>query len=128
MPAVVSVTEDEASGGQCWTRLYGHHQGFPQVIHSAKRFAGPTGLEEYVGCGIGMALTVDADENALYFRSAHYFISILGKRLRLPRWLAPVKTTVSHIDLGHGEFAFVLDVTHPWFGELIHQSAYFNDQ
>ncbi len=128
VPAVVSVTEDESSGGQYWTRMYGHHDGFPQVIHSAKSFAGPTGLEEYVGFGIGMALTVDADSTALHFRSAQYFLKIFGHRCKLPRWLSPGKTTVSHIDLGHGAFAFVLDIVHPWFGEMIHQVAYFRDQ
>ncbi len=128
VPAVVSVTEDKASGGQCWTRLYGRLDGFPQVIHSAKRFAGPTGLEEYIGNGIGMALTVDADASSLYFRSAHYFISFAGKRLRLPRWLSPGNTTVTHRDLGDGKFAFVLDLTHPWLGELIHQTVYFKDK
>jgi hypothetical protein len=127
VPAIVSVTEDESTGGQYWTRLYNHHAGFPQVIHSAKHFAGPTGLEEYVGFGIGMALTVDADENGLYFRSDHYFLKIGRFRFRLPRALTPGKTTVSHIDLGHGAFAFVLDVTHPLLGEMIHQLAYFQD-
>jgi Domain of unknown function (DUF4166) len=127
VPAVVSVTEDEASGGQLWTRQYGKHAGFPHVIHSAKRFDGPTGLEEYVGCGIGMTLTVDADDTALHFRSVHYFFKALGVRVVLPRFLSPGQTTVSHIDLGHGAFAFVLDVTHPWFGELIHQVGYFKD-
>lgn len=127
VPAVVSVTEDETGGGQFWTRMYGRHESFPQVIHSAKSFAGPTGLEEYVGYGIGMALTVDSDDTTLYFRSAHYFLKLFGHRLKMPRWLAPGQTTVSHVDLGHGAFAFVLDLTHPWWGEMIHQVVYFKD-
>jgi Domain of unknown function (DUF4166) len=127
VPAVVTVTEDEQSGGQLWTRQYGKHAGFPQVIHSAKRFAGITGLEEYVGCGIGMALTVDASDTTLFFRSAHYFLKLRHLRLKFPRWISPGQTTVSHIDTGHGTFAFVLDLTHPLFGELIHQVAYFRD-
>lgn len=127
VPAVVTVTEDEKSGGQHWTRQYGRHSKFPQVIHSAKRFAGETGLEEYVGCGIGMALTVDADERALYFRSAFYFLSIAGMRITLPSWLCPGQTTVTHVDLGQGIFRFKLELIHPRLGELICQSAIFRD-
>lgn len=127
VPAVVTVTEDELGGGQFWTRQYGRHNDFPQVIHSAKRFAGKTGLEEYVGRGIGMALTVDADQYALRFRSAFYFVSIAGFRLRLPALLSPGQTTVTHTDLGDGSFAFILELNHPWLGELIRQTAVFRD-
>lgn len=127
MPATVTVTEDAATGGQFWTRIYGRRRGFPQVIHSAKRFRGPTGLEEYLGRGIGMALTIDGAGNELHFRSDHYFMQLFGRRLRLPRWLSPGATTVSHIDRGRGRFAFTLELRHPLLGVLIRQTALFHD-
>src|SRR5437762_486878 len=126
-PMVVTVTEDAASGGQIWTRLCARSSGFPQVIHSAKRFAGPTGLEEYVGCGISMALNISVEHEALVFRSAGYAIEIGPLRLALPEWLTPGAMTVTHVDLGSGEFRFTLDVVHPRFGTLIRQSAVFRE-
>lgn len=127
VPAAVIVSEDRASGGQCWTRIYGRKQGFPQVIHSAKRFAGPTGLEEYLGRNLGMALQVQASDRGLVFESDHYFVTIAGRRLPLPRWLGPGQTTVTHWDMGAGRFAFDLDLVHPVLGELVHQHAEFHD-
>jgi hypothetical protein len=126
-PALVSVTEDGATGGQYWTRIYGRRRGFPQVIHSSKRFAGPTGLEEYVGRGVGIALRVEVADGALHFLSDHYFLQFGRLRLRLPRWLAPGRMRVSHIDCKHGLFAFVLRLDHPLLGTLIHQTAMFRD-
>jgi hypothetical protein len=128
VPATVSVTEDEAGGGQVWTRIYGRRRGFPQAIHSAKRFAGPTGLEEYIGRGVGIALTVTVEQEALHFLSDHYFIRFGRVRLRLPRWLAPGRMRVSHVDCGGGWFAFVLRLDHPLLGRLLRQTALFQER
>lgn len=128
VPAVVTVTEDGATGGQCWTRLYGRPRGFPQVVHSSKRFAGPTGLEEYLGYGLGIALTVTADEKGLRFLSDHYFVEAGGIRLRLPSWLAPGRLSITHRDLGDGLFAFVLSLHHRLFGEIVSQTGIFRER
>ena len=127
VPAVVAVTEDRAVRGQVWTRLYSRRGRFPQVIHSCKRFAGPTGLEEYVGRGLGMTLTVDAREGALIFRSKDYFFELFGRRVTLPRWLTPGAIYVTHAELADGRFSFTLQVIHPRFGLLIRQMAIFQE-
>lgn len=127
LAAVVTVTEHGPSGGQVWTRVYARRHAFPQVIHSAKMFAGPTGLEEYLGLGVGLALTVEAEPDRIVFRSDHYFLRLMGRRLALPRWLAPGQLRIDHIDHGCGRFAFVLDLNHPVLGELIHQHGEFHD-
>ncbi len=128
VPAVVVVSEDEITGGQRWTRIYHRHRGNPQLIVSAKAFGGVTGLEEHVGGGVGMALRVEAEPDRLHFVSDHYFLRIGLLRLRLPAWLAPGRTVVTHRDLGRGRFAFDLDLRHPLLGELVHQHAVFRDE
>jgi Domain of unknown function (DUF4166) len=127
VPSVVSVTEDMATGGQIWTRLYARRNGFPQVVHSSKRFAGPTGLEEYVGYGVGMSLTIHVIDEALVFRSRDYFLELFGRRLRLPAWLSPGALTVTHAELPDGKFCFALQVAHPRLGVLIRQLAVFRE-
>jgi hypothetical protein len=98
------------------------------VIHSAKRFSGPTGLEEYLGGGFGIALGVCAIDNGIRFRSDHYFLRLGGARFRLPRWLAPGALTIDHEDLGGGRFAFTLSLRHRLLGEIIRQVGHFQDQ
>ena len=127
VPATVCITEDRAGHGQYWSRHYGCAEGFPQVIQSAKRFAGPTGLEEYLGHGIGIALRLAIEDGALLFVGDHYFLRLFGVRLRWPRWLAPGELVIRHQDIGGGRFVFALDLIHPWFGELVHQVALFAD-
>lgn len=125
--SVVTVTEDVASAGQHWTRLYARRNGFPQVVHSSKRFAGPTGLEEYVGSGVGMALTIHVEESALIFRATNYFLQLWRWRTRLPDWLTPGALVVTHAELGDGRFLFKLDIVHPRLGRLICQTAAFQE-
>jgi hypothetical protein len=127
VPMIVTVTEDAASGGQIWTRICARRDGFPQVIHSAKRFAGPTGLEEYVGFGVSMGLRISVEHEALCFRSTGYSLQLGRLRLPLPEWLTPGDITVVHSDLGGGTFRFTLDVVHPRFGMLVRQSALFRE-
>ncbi len=127
VPAAVSVTEDTATGGQTWTRIYGRPTGFPQVINSVKRFTGPTGLEEHVGRGIGMALQVSSDDQGITFKSDHYFLQLGAVRLRLPRWLSPGTVTVKHVEQGDGAFLFELTLEHPLIGTLLQQTALFHD-
>jgi hypothetical protein len=127
MPSVVTVTEDMATGGQIWTRLYARHNGFPQIVHSSKRFGGPTGLEEYLGGGLSIALRVSVRGGALAFCSDGYFFQIFGRRWRLPNWLSPGTMTVTHAERSDGRFEFRLEVSHPRFGLLIRQSAAFRE-
>lgn len=125
--ATVAVMENAGLGGQSWTRTYARAGRFPQVIHSAKCFAGSTGLEERVGCGIGMSLAVSEENGALVFRSVRYFVAIGGFRLRIPRLMEPGAMEVGHKDEGNGAFVFTLELRSRRFGVLIHQAARFRD-
>ena len=127
VPSVVSVTEDRANGGQIWTRLYARRRRFPRIVHSSKRFAGPTGLEEHVGHGVGMTLTMEVKDDALVFRSRDYFVEFFGLRIRLPTWFTPGALTVTHAECADGRFSFTLDVVHPRFGLIIRQMGLFRE-
>lgn len=126
-PAVVIVTEDISGNGQFWIRQYGRQSGFPQMVHSSKRFAGPSGLEEYIGYGIGMALNVAVEDGALLFKSDHYFLSFLGLRVRVPRLIAPGALVIGHHDLGDGKFRFSMRLNHRILGQVLSQDAVFED-
>lgn len=126
-PSVVAVQEDETLRGQIWSRSYARPGRFPQVVHSAKRFQGPTGLEEHVGAGIGMTLRVTAEEGTLVFRSECYFFQAAGLRLYIPRALSPGRMEIVHRQEAGATFSFRLTLTHTVFGRLVHQLAFFQE-
>ncbi len=126
-PAIVTITDDPDTDGQIWTRLYGRGAGFPQAVNSAKRFSGPTGLEEHVGGGISMSLKLSVADGALFFTSVKYYLKVFGLRMKLPDALTPGRMVIGHHDLGAGAFAFTLTLTHDLFGVLITQTTIFHD-
>ena len=107
--------------------MYARPGRAPQVIHSAKRFRGPTGLEEHVGFGIGMSLSVAEEGGALAFRSARYYVEFGGRRLWLPAALTPGRMTIVHREEADSSFSFHLTLDHPRLGRLIDQLASFRD-
>lgn len=125
--ATVAVMENPRLGGQSWTRMYARRGRFPQVISSVKCFAGPTGLEEHVGCGIGMSLSVSEAEGALVFRSVGYFLAFGRLRVPLPRLVTPGDMEIVHRDEGGGAFLFTLALRHRRLGLLVSQTARFRD-
>ncbi len=129
--AVVAVTDAAGGEGQVWTRLYARRDGFPQAIHSMKKFAGPTGLEEHVVdtrfFGLGMTLRLRVGAGGLFFSSVDYFVRLARWRVRLPASFAPGRMVIGHHDLGAGRFLFTLTLTHPVFGLMIDQETVFED-
>lgn len=152
-PSHVVVTESVELGGQIWTRTYARPGKFPQTINSVKRFAGPTGLEEDLGFGLVMRLTLAAEaapdaravaqwateatkqnasegagnDAALVFRSAGYDVAIGRFRFAWPGFLSPGCCTITHRAIGDTRFSFTLALDHPWAGRLATQVAYFEE-
>jgi hypothetical protein len=125
--STVVVTADADGHGQCWSRMYHQPGRFSQVIRSRKVFAGRTGLEEQLGYGLCMALTVCVEMQTLVFRSAGFYWCWRQVRLPLPAWVTPGNIEVRHREERKGLFSFVLTITHPWCGRVFRQIMHFRD-
>ncbi len=125
--ATVRVTASANKSGQCWTRLYERQGKFPHVSHSFKRFAGKTGLEEYMGYGLGIGLKMHVEESALVFQSAFYFIQFLGQKITIPSAFFIGTIKLIHKEKTPTSFSITFQLKHPLFGLLIHQKIFFHD-
>ncbi|MCY3620247.1 MAG: DUF4166 domain-containing protein [Gammaproteobacteria bacterium] len=125
-PATVVVMAT-GRGGSSWTRVYRRNAGRTQAIRSVKRFAGPTGLEEYLGAGLCMALRVRVENTSLLFESAGYSWAVGNLRIPFPNWLTPGRLLVRSTELAAPCFRFCLTLNHPRFGEVLRQEAVFED-
>lgn len=125
-PATVIVRETTGYEGQIWTRIYPRENNPPQVIQTIKRFSGKTGLEEMITASIGITLRVQVSDGQMLFQSDNYFFHILGKKIFMPKQLTPAMT-ITHKEAGPKRFRFTLQLSHPLFGELIYQTALFEE-
>lgn len=128
LETVVTVTEDRASSGQFWTRMFAREYGFPQMIHSVKRFAGSTGIEEALPFGIVIALRLSVEDGSLCFRSAGYALNVAGLRLPLPGFVTPGALTVVHSEIDATTFRFAMTLQHALLGTLLHQEAVYTEE
>lgn len=126
-PAVVVVTDVPNADAQNWVRTYLRPCGRMQTVSSQKRFCGPTGLEEYLGRGVGMTLVVTEEDRCLKFQSQQFYLDFGGWRLTLPRFASPGVLTILHKDLGGGWFRFEMSLVHRLFGRMLVQRAEFQD-
>lgn len=126
-PATVIVREAKEFNGQYWTRIYPSRNQFPHVIQSIKKFGGPTGLEEQISNRLGVALTLKPGTKSLSFISDHYYLKAGRRRIKIPAIFSPGRLTVCHRETGPKRFRYTMSLHHKWFGELIYQTAIFEE-
>ncbi len=125
--AVAHVTVTGENGAQIWNRKYSSNKSAAQLISSRKQFTGPTGLEEMLGYGIGITLKLTADAESIFFTADRFFMTFFGRRVYLPAFATPGHLTITHTDLGNGNFCFGMTLTHRLFGNLVNQNVLFTD-
>ena len=113
--------------GIAWERIYRFSDRPTITVRSTKMLAADGGLIESLGFGLRMPLKLMEVNGELHFVSQGYYFQWGPLRLALPRWFPPGTTTIIHRDLGDGRFCFILQSTHPWFGEMFYQEGYFTD-
>jgi hypothetical protein len=124
VPASVRVYQ--APDGMVWERTYRFAADKVCVVSSTKQLDGE-GLVEILPFGLRMPLKLQERDGELHFISKRYEWRLGVLRLRIPHWLPPGETRVTHADEGGGWFRFTLTVTHRWLGCVYFQTGRFRE-
>lgn len=132
IPIEVKVFPDPKKAGITWDRFYYYQNPRNKTktivdrVRSTKCLTN-NGLVEVIGFGMGMALQLSVENEALVFTSRHYFINIFGKQIKFPHLLTPGLTVVKQKALGNHTFEFSLSCDHPFLGRVFWQTGVFEE-
>ena len=108
-------------------RQYLRRKRKPFLFTSRMRLGRKGEVLELVGCGFGMVLSLSVTpEGNLHFFSDHYFFRLGTHLLRLPLWLTPGVTNLTHFNIDMENFHIRIDIRHPWFGQMfLHEGRFW---
>ena len=122
----IALTWDENLHGVTWHRTYYFVPDREFTVCSTKS-RGPDGdLIEHIGHGFSMRLALSEQHGKLLFTSTRYEVEIGGRSIRVPAFLTPGVTTVTHEQIAGDRFRFSLSVVHPLLGQTIFQEGEFH--
>lgn len=125
VPMDIELTPDDKLGGVCWRRTYHFSPEGKYTVCSTKSLNSAGQLVEHIGCGFSMRLRLVEDAGNLIFVSDAYELALFGVTMRIPDWLTPGVTTVTHEQIEGDRFRFSLLVDHPQLGPTIYQEGEF---
>ncbi len=125
VPAFITVYKEPGCDDILKLRRYEFPGGRSYLFRSRMHAAANGELLEFVGGGMGMRVTVQERNGALFFTNGGYFIGTKAWQIRLPALLSPGKVELTHANLSRDRFTISIRITHPWFGVLYEQEGEF---
>ncbi len=111
-----------------WDRVF----KFPERNHyhfkSHMEHTGDNEVIEFVRFGVGMRLTVTAENGAMVFRDAGYIWRLFGRDIPIPVGLLFGRAYVEERPVDENKFAMRMVLEHPLFGVMFRYEGAFNLQ
>ena len=122
----IELTWDEKLQGVTWHRTYYFVPDREFTVRSTKSHGSDGGLIEHIGRGFSMRLALSEQWGNLVFTSTRYEVEFGERPIRIPAFLTPGVTTVTHEQIAGERFRFSLSVVHPFLGRTIFQEGEFH--